>query len=211
MQVMGTAPVEISTYEEKYKELNMTRITNFVQFSTTNILRMALLVSFFTTTVVVPMLAQDMSHMNHPAPAQLVKDVRAATQQFLNVNTATAAGYGPAFGCVTGPDHGAMGIHYVNGALVGDGLIDVNKPEALIYEPTGGKLRLVGVEYIVDAATWLANNGAPPALDGQDFQFVAAPNRFNLANFFELHVWAWRDNPQGAFVDWNNNVTCEGQ
>jgi hypothetical protein len=48
-------------------------------------------------------------------------------------------------------------------------------------------------------------------LEGQDFQFVGAPNRFDLASFFELHVWAWRDNPQGAFVDWNNQVTCERQ
>lgn len=78
--------------------------------------------------------------------------------------------------------------------------------------PEGNKRRLVGVEYIVDAATWLKNhNNAPPSLEGQDFQFVGAPNRFNLAPFFELHVWAWRENPQGAFVDWNNNVTCERQ
>jgi hypothetical protein len=70
----------------------------------------------------------------------------------------------------------------------------------------------LGVEFIVDAATWLQNhNNTPPALEGQDFQFIAAPNRFNLADFFELHVWAWRDNPQGAFVDWNNQVTCERQ
>jgi hypothetical protein len=103
-----------------------------------------------------------------------------------------------------------MGIHYVNGALVADGEIDVTHPEALIYEPVGDKRRLVGVEYIVDAATWLSNHdNTPPALDGQDFQFVGAPNRFNLAPFFELHVWAWRENPQGAFVDWNNQVSCE--
>jgi hypothetical protein len=153
--------------------------------------------------------AQNSNH-EHPAPSKLVLDVRAATQQFLDVNNAGPAGYGPAFGCVTGPDHGAMGIHYVNGTLVGDGLIDVAHPEALIYEPVGDKRRLVGVEYIVDAATWLQNNNnTPPTLDGQDFQFVGSPNRFNLASFFELHVWAWRDNPQGAFVDWNNHVTCE--
>jgi hypothetical protein len=157
-----------------------------------------------------PLLAQNMEHEGHAAPAALVQAVREATQQFLNVNNAGPAGYGPAFGCVSGPDHGAMGIHYVNGGLVGDGEIDVAHPEALIYEPVGNKRRLVGVEYIVDAATWLANNdNNPPVLDGQDFQFVGAPNRFNLAPFFELHVWAWRDNPQGAFVDWNNNVSCE--
>jgi hypothetical protein len=151
-------------------------------------------------------------HANHEAPAKLVQDVRAATRQFLNVNNARGAGYAPAFGCVSGPDHGAMGIHYVNGALVGDGKIDIEHPEALIYEPDGNKRRLVGVEYIVDAATWLKNNNNnPPQRDGQNFQFVAAPNRFHLADFFELHVWAWRDNPQGAFVDWNNQVSCEGQ
>ena len=84
-----------------------------------------------------------------------------------------------------------MGIHYVNGALVMDGKIDKENPEALIYEPVGNARRLVGVEYIVDAATWLAaNNNVPPSLDGQDFQFVGAPNRFNLDPFFELHVWA---------------------
>ena len=163
------------------------------------------------TITVAPLFADD-SHASHASPAKLVQEVRAATRQFLDVNNTAAAGYGPAFGCVTGPDHGAMGIHYVNMTLVGDGNINVETPEALIYEPVGNGRRLVGVEYIVDAATWLAaHDNLPPSLEGQDFQFVAAPNRFNLNSFFELHVWAWRDNPQGAFVDWNNAVTCELQ
>ncbi len=148
----------------------------------------------------------------HNSPAALVRQVRDATRQFIDVNNATAAGYEPFLGCVTGPDHGAMGIHYVNGALLGPTQLDASKPQALIYEPENGKLRLVGVEFIVDAAIWLASNGnTPPVLDGQVFQFVGAPNRFNIPSFFELHVWAWRDNPQGAFVDWNNRVTCERQ
>ena len=162
---------------------------------------------------IAPLFAQE-EHSSHaaPAPAKLIQDVREATKQFIDVNNARQAGYLPAFGCVSGPDHGAMGIHYVNGGLVGDGKLDVTQPEALIYEPVGKKRVLVGVEYIVDSATWLANNNnTPPTLDDQDFQFVAAPNRFNLADFFELHVWAWRDNPQGAFVDWNDKVSCEGQ
>ena len=167
---------------------------------------------FWSVITVMPLFAQDMSHSHQTAPAKLVQDVRNATRQFLDVNNAGPAGYGPAFGCVSGPDHGAMGIHYVNGALVGDGEIQLEYPEALIYEPVGNARRLVGVEYIVDAATWLkAHNNVPPSLDGQDFQLVAAPNRFALKPFFELHVWAWRDNPQGAFVDWNNAVTCEMQ
>jgi hypothetical protein len=149
---------------------------------------------------------------DHPPSAKLVQIVRQATQQFLDVNAAESAGYGPAFGCVSGPDHGAMGIHYINGPLVGDGQIDAAHPEALIYEPVGEKRRLVGVEYIVDAATWLTNhNGVPPSLEGQAFQFLGAPNRYGIPAIFELHVWAWRDNPNGAFVDWNNRVSCEGE
>jgi hypothetical protein len=151
------------------------------------------------------------AHAAQAVPSKLVDVVRNATRQYLDVNMATAANYQPAFGCVSGPDHGAMGVHYVNGALVGDGQVDATKPEALIYEPSPNGMRLVGVEFIVDAATWLAHHDAPPQLEGQAFQLVGAPNRFGLPAFFELHVWAWRDNPQGAFVDWNNRVTCEGQ
>jgi hypothetical protein len=187
----------------------MPRMKNVIHTFTKTSLPLTLLIGLVITS---PLFAQDSEHASHRVTAKLLQDVRQATQQFIDVNNAGPAGYSAAFGCVSGPDHGAMGIHYVNGGLVGDGEIDVTHPEALIYEPVGDRRRLVGVEYIVDAATWLKNNNnTPPSLDGQDFQFVAAPNRFNLADFFELHVWAWRDNPQGAFVDWNNHVTCEKQ
>jgi hypothetical protein len=148
-------------------------------------------------------------HQDGAAPPKLVQLVREATAQFLNVNAATAAGYGPFLGCISGSDHGAMGVHYVNGALL-NGQLDVFHPQGLIYEPVNGKMQLVGVEYIVDQATWLANNPNPPVLEGQTFLLVNSPNRYNINAFFELHVWAWRDNPQGAFVDWNNSVSCEG-
>jgi len=174
--------------------------------------RLALLLSL-TTTIGLAAPQQDdpqMSHDGAAAPAKLVDLVRNATRRFIDVNVATAAGYGPFLGCVTGPDHGAMGIHYVNGPYVGDGEIDVNRIEALIYEPAADGLRLVGVEFIVDAATWNAKHTAPPVLEGQVFQLVNSPNRYGLPAFYELHVWAWRNNPNGAFVDWNNNVTCEG-
>ncbi len=132
-----------------------------------------------------------------------------STKKYLNVNNARSAGYAPFLGCVTGPDQGAMGIHYVNGALL-NGELNADQPQALIYEPEGNLLKLVGVEFIVDATTWLKNhNGTPPVLEGQVLQLVPAPNRFNLPTFFEIHVWAWRNNPNGAFVDWNTRVTCE--
>ena len=153
------------------------------------------------------------AHNSHEsaAPAKLVQLVRDATRQFADVNAATAAGYEPFLGCVSGPDHGAMGFHYVNGPLVGDGLLDASRPEVLIYEASGGGLKLVGVEFVVIAASWLASHSSPPVLEGQSFQFIDSPNRYGLPAHFELHVWAWRDNPNGAFVDWNNKVTCEGQ
>jgi|SRR5208282_4688923 len=80
--------------------------------------------------------------------SNLVQLVRAATQQYIDVNAATAAGYAPFLGCVTGQDHGAMGVHYVNGALLSAGAIDASHPQALIYEPSNGAMRLVGVEFI---------------------------------------------------------------
>jgi hypothetical protein len=191
-----------------------TRITSLIGKSTTSILRLAMLSSLVAAA---PLFAGDRAATNHSAheqaaPATLVQLVRAGTKQYINVNSATAAGYGPFLGCVAGTDHGAMGVHYVNATLLGNLTLDPTQPQALIYEPNDGKMTLVGVEFILDSATWLAaNNNTPPVLDGQVFNFVGAPNRFNIPSFFELHVWAWRDNPQGSFVDWNNRVTCENQ
>jgi hypothetical protein len=96
----------------------------------------------------------------------------------------------------------------VNGVLVGDGQLDAERPEALIYEQKQRFLRLVGVEYIVIADAWHANNAAPPVLMGQHFHYVGSPNRYGLPPFYELHVWAWRDNPNGVFADWNTKVSC---
>ena len=191
-----------------------TRITSFMPTSALNILRLALLSSLVTAPALFAADGAAMNHSTHQqtVSAALVQKVRAGTEKYIDVNVATAAGYGPFLGCVAGPDHGAMGVHYVNGTLLGNLTLDPAQPQALIYEPVEGKMRLVGVEFILNAAAWLANNNnTPPVLDGQVFNFVDAPNRFNIPAFFELHVWAWRDNPQGAFVDWNNEVTCENQ
>ena len=143
--------------------------------------------------------------------SKLVQAVRNATQQYLDINNAIAAGYGPFLGCVSGSDHGAMGVHYVNPALL-NGTVDAAHPQALIYEPSpNGQMKLVGVEFITFADAWLKNNSGPPVLEGQVFLLVGSPNRFNIPAFFELHVWAWRNNPQGFFVDWNDHVSCAAQ
>ncbi|MGA9355610.1 MAG: hypothetical protein WBV46_18115 [Terriglobales bacterium] len=198
-----TAPISRFAPKQFIRKL-MLRTASFVALSTLIIVALPLFAA-----------AQHSSHTATQDPAgeaKLVKLVRQGTKQYIDVNNATAAGYGPFLGCVAGTDHGAMGIHYVNGTLLGNLTLDPAQPQALIYEPSNGKMTLVGVEFILDSASWLAaNNNTPPVLDGQVFNFVAAPNRFNIPSFFELHVWAWRDNPQGAFVDWNNDVTCSNQ
>jgi hypothetical protein len=151
-----------------------------------------------------------LARSHEPAPGDtLVETVRQATRSFKNVDAAEAAGYGLFHGCVSGPQEGAMGIHLVNGDLVGDGEIDALQPEALIYEIRDGRLRLVGVEYVVIAEAWDANHETPPTLMGQVFHYVGAPNRYRIPAFYELHVWAWKQNPSGMFTDWNPRVSCE--
>ncbi len=136
--------------------------------------------------------------------------VREATKRFQDVKVAEQAGYSQFLGCVSGPTGGAMGIHYANGGLVGDGELDLLQPEVLIYEPNGDKLQLVGMEYVVIAEAWHAKNQMPPVLGGQTFYYAPSPNRYGMPPHYELHVWAWRGNPTGAFADWNPKVVCGG-
>ncbi len=65
-----------------------------------------------------------------------------------------------------------------------------------MYEPMpDGKMELIAVEYITTKG--------PASLEGQLFNFTGAPNRYGLGPFYELHVWAWKANPRGAFADMN--------
>jgi hypothetical protein len=140
----------------------------------------------------------------------LIDVVRQSTERFMDVTIAQAEGYALQFGCVSGGDTGAMGMHFVNGPLVIDGQVDATKPEIVIYEPLpSGRLRLVGADYLVLADAWdAAHPGAPPQLMGQLFHMFEAPNRFGLPRFYTLHVWAWKDNPTGPFVNWHANLSC---
>lgn len=138
---------------------------------------------------------------NHSDHNPLADHVRAANERFKDAAAAKAEGYGP-IPCVSGIDGGAMGIHYVNNAYLKDEVIDIKRPQAVMYEPMpDGKLELIGVEYI--------SFKGPASLEGHLFSFTGAPNRYGLAPFYELHVWAWRDNPHGTFTDMNPKVTCD--
>lgn len=139
--------------------------------------------------------------------------VRNATAAFHALSAAEASGYtlfkdAAGVACIDNPGVGAMGVHYVNGALVGSGTIDPLKPQAVVYEPDGGRLHLVAVEYVVFQATWDATHTARPALFGQTFMLTLTGNRYGLPAFYSLHAWIWKPNPSGMFSMWNPNVSC---
>ncbi|HEY3785227.1 MAG TPA: hypothetical protein VGL55_08115 [Steroidobacteraceae bacterium] len=145
----------------------------------------------------------------------LINRVHNATARYTDINVAIAEGWVTATPCVSGPDTGAMGVHLVLPSRISAGVLNARQPEALIYEPmANGAMRLVGVEFIVLASVWEASNpaaGAVPALDGNLLNYIAAPNRYGLPAFYELHVWAWEHNPKGSYADWNTQVTCDHQ
>jgi hypothetical protein len=131
----------------------------------------------------------------------LPEQVRKANDRFKDVGVAVREGYAP-IPCTSGIEGGAMGVHYVNGDLIKDEKVELGHPEAVMYEPgPDGKMHLVAVEYITTKG--------PATLGGQLFSFTNSPNRYGLPAFYELHVWAWRDNPKGAFADMNPKVSCE--
>jgi hypothetical protein len=145
--------------------------------------------------------------------ATLADKVRAGVpNSFGDIKVPLGMGWIRATPCVSGPQSGAMGVHIASLERLGDGVLDPYKPEALIYEPLGnGYYQLVGVEFIVFAAKWAeANPGGPaPRVDGHLMNYVGAPNRYGLDPFYEIHVWAWENNPLGTFADFNTRVTCE--
>ena len=68
----------------------------------------------------------------------------------------------------------------------------------------------MGVEYVVFQDAWDNQNDQPPTLFNQPFTLVPSPNRYGIPAFYELHAWAWEENPTGMFQDWNPQVLCTG-
>jgi hypothetical protein len=140
--------------------------------------------------------------------------VKQATARYHNLPVAQKAGYGRfvdvnGVACIDMPGMGGMGVHYVNGSLVGDGQVDALTPEAVVYEPDRtGRLQLAAVEYVVIQEAWAANHRHPPALFGHEFDFTGSPNRYGLPPFYSLHAWIWKHNPAGTFAMWNPRVRC---
>jgi hypothetical protein len=110
--------------------------------------------------------------------------------------------------CIEDPaGAGGMGVHWVDGSLVGDAVIDVARPEVLLYDPSAPEPRLLGVEYVVFVSEW-GEDRDPPELFGHEFHLVEAGNRYGLPDFYELHAWIWHHNPNGMFEDWNPRIDC---
>jgi hypothetical protein len=145
-----------------------------------------------------------------------VANARDATAGYADPAAALAAGYelltdAAGLACIDQPGQGAMGIHYVKGALVQAGTVDPARPQALVYQRTPeGRLRLAALEYVVLQDGWDAAHGAPPRLFGQEFMLTPAGNRYGLPAFYSLHAWLWQDNPTGLFSMWNPGVRCAG-
>jgi len=113
--------------------------------------------------------------------------------------------------CIDLPGAGGMGIHFVNGDLVGDPAVIASKPEALVYAPQkNGRLKLAALEYVVIKSAWDETHSGPPSLFGHTFNLTLSPNRFGLPSFYSLHAWIWKANSAGMFTPWNPKVSCAG-
>ncbi len=87
--------------------------------------------------------------------SELIRQVRQHTARFQDFHEAIRENYFLGFGCVSGSDQGAMGLHFINMEIVKSGVIDVTQPQIILYEPMpDGSLKLTGADFLVDAAQW---------------------------------------------------------
>jgi len=102
---------------------------------------------------------------------------------------------------------GGMGVHFINMGNVGPTL-DPSKPQVLIYEPVGDKLRLVAAEWFMPAQ--LAG-AARPSIFGKELQGPMEGHKPLMpaeVHHYDLHVWLWKTNPEGVYSPTNPAVKC---
>ena len=140
-------------------------------------------------------------HSSRIMPSHAIEQLRAATRPYHSIDSAAAAGYAREVrDCLVHEHHGAMGYHHVNRRFT-DARFELARPEILLYERTADGYRLNGVEYIIPYAAWPRDSVAPVAM-GQRMR-----REDNLKIWF-LHVWAWKENPNGVFADYHPDVSC---
>lgn len=144
-----------------------------------------------------------------PALSPQLEEVRSALRKYENPVVAIRDGYLSTLGCVAYAN-GAMGVHFLNVALVGP-VPDPFRPPLLVYEPAEeGRLRLVAAEWFVPLATGITQR---PVLFGQPFNGPMAghePLMPTELHHYDLHAWLWKENPDGLFAVTNPNVGCAG-
>ena len=149
-------------------------------------------------------------------PAEL-EQVRNALDKYQDPLVAVRDGFLSTLACIDFPQGaddgavtykpGAMGVHLVNMGNIGPTL-DTSKPQVLIYEPVGDKLRLVAAEWFVPAQLV---QGAAPSVFGQKLQGPMDGHEPILPKelrHYDLHVWLWKTNPAGVFESTNASVKC---
>ena len=143
--------------------------------------------------------------------------VKAALDKYKDPIAAVRDGYLSTIGCVDfptgGTEHGsmeykpgAMGVHFINMGLVGQKL-DSTKPQVLLYEPVGDKLVLTGAEWFVPTAV----SKTPPTILGHQLMGPMeghAPIMPAELHHWDLHVWLYKNNPNGMFSPTNSAVKC---
>lgn len=133
--------------------------------------------------------------------------VRQVTAKYHDVGVALADGYVPGSPCTESPD-GVMGIHYINPALLGQP-VDLRRPAILLYVPGDDGPELIGVEYFhADADQDLGTDDDRPSLLGQEFDGPMPGHGGGMPIHFDLHVWAWANNPSGMFAEFNPRLSC---
>ena len=145
-----------------------------------------------------------------------LRHARAGLEKYQDPIVAIRDGYFSTLACVeyvkggAGSIHytpGGMGVHFLNLQVISPTL-DPAKPQVLIYEPVGDRLRLAAAEWFVP--TEVAGT-AHPAIFGQKLQGPMeghVPLQPKGLHHYDLHVWLWKDNPAGLFAPTNPSVKC---
>jgi hypothetical protein len=146
-----------------------------------------------------------------------LEGVRKLLDKYNDPIAAVRDGFYSSLGCISYPNgvvdgsmkypKGAMGVHFINMGNVGPKL-DPAKPQVLIYEPAGDKLKLVAAEWFMP--TQLAN-GTAPTIFGQTLGGPMEGHQPVMPvelHHYDLHVWLWKANPEGVFSPTNPAVKC---
>lgn len=151
-----------------------------------------------------------------PEVRQKIAELRQWSAKFHDIDKAAAAGYSANIGCIDETIQGlapsearGMGYHVTRGDmdLIGDGVVDIDNPEFLVYAPHQndgsypraerlGKARLVGFDYYLPGDP----TDTPPEFFGEPFDYSP------VFNGWVRHIYLWGHNPDGMFENYNPAV-----